>query len=754
MQLMTWMVARLGSRFALLFEPGRRRVMHSALGRFLDQPLDLKVGLVEPDGTERVLPFTQQHGQLLYNCEQFERLNSITFRGFSEKYGLRFEFNVHSVFYPQDEALCIMPAFYVEMRVNPVVGALRGKPPVGPTPDKVKLFVRLDRRDTQIQASDGSGGRIDLNYKVSLTPQLDDPDITSTIPLDDRVVSVRERLQSLNPNCKVDADGKGLSLELPVTEVGSGTKWRLVWGAFCGDPILDITRKGKTEAARFRYLQLWTGIDSVMEEAIRFRDDRLAHSRRFEKLVDQASLLMSQRHLLNQTFQCFLANTFWCDTAPPISTDEDPNATHGATHGTDWFSVWDGSGLVMGAVDVEYPHTLFYLSIWPYLLGVQFEQWADYERLHDRSGGSFLMHDLGQGLRVGAAGSPRDVPVEANADFLLMLQAYARWTGDLAPVKRHGDLIDRLARYLLWTDRDNSGFPSEGVGRNGDGSLATLGSARKQTHLAVKRVAALQAAADLLRIVGRAPSAEKCTKAVETDPGKIEARAWLGDHYVVYLDRSVAGVSDGWSGRSGGEMEMAGWDAYSIQTSNGLLLPAVCGQPILLDPERISADLLSATRETLGSYGCGVTSQDPENVCVSQNLWRDLMARYVGASMLPIAPRYWDLQVMSNMFQQSLGFADSYVMHERSFHPRGIVSLGFLLAGPRIIIDKLAAGGARISVEPDRELPQRWPLLPLGDWRAGKIPVCVVDAKGHVTIECEIDPVIIHGDAAPTEVIG
>ena len=50
MQLMTWPMGRLGSRFALLFEPARRRVLHSAVGRFLDRPLDLAVGLVEPGG--------------------------------------------------------------------------------------------------------------------------------------------------------------------------------------------------------------------------------------------------------------------------------------------------------------------------------------------------------------------------------------------------------------------------------------------------------------------------------------------------------------------------------------------------------------------------------------------------------------------------------------------------------------------------------------------------------------------------------
>jgi hypothetical protein len=51
-----------------------------------------------------------------------------------------------------------------------------------------------------------------------------------------------------------------------------------------------------------------------------------------------------------------------------------------------------------------------------------------------------------------------------------------------------------------------------------------------------------------------------------------------------------------------------------------------------------------------------------------------------------------------------------------------------------------------ITVDPDRHKPQRWPLLPLADWTAGKIPVCVIDHHGKVTIEGQIDPVIVHGD--------
>jgi hypothetical protein len=80
------------------------------------------------------------------------------------------------------------------------------------------------------------------------------------------------------------------------------------------------------------------------------------------------------------------------------------------------------------------------------------------------------------------------------------------------------------------------------------------------------------------------------------------------------------------------------------------------------------------------------------------------------------------------------------------------VSIGHFLAGPRLIIDRLAPGGAYITVEPDRHQPQRWPLLPLADWKAGRIPICVVDAKGRVTIEGAHDPVVIRAES-PEQVV-
>jgi hypothetical protein len=735
MQLMSWMVARLGSRFSLLFEPYQRRVKHSALGRWLDQPLDLMVGLIEPDGTQRVLPFTTDPQAVdLLNAEQFDRFNSITFRGFSENYRLRFEFNVHSVFYPHDERLCVMPAVYLEMRVNPV-DRVRWTEPKGPTPEKVKLFIRLRRPGTQITAaSDGEkqAARIDLTYQNSLTPHGErDAEQPSAAP--ERFVTARERIVSLNPDCQAMDSGDGLICELPVTEAGSGIKWRLIWAAHVAEPVLQIKQGEKLHDARLRYCTAWKDLDAVIAEAIETRDDRLAYSRRFEKLLEQVPLDMAQRHLLDQTFQNWLSNTFWCD----VLQDQGPP--------TQWFSVCEGKRHLHSAIDVEYNASLLYLTLWPQLLALQLQQWSQQEQLHEPSGGSYLGHDLGQGSIVAGPAYPYYMEVESTADYLLLLQTYTHWTGDSAIAKQHTQLITRLAQYLLWSDRDSSGFPSEGVANTITDGLPAVRLSRKQTYLAVKRLTALRAAAGLLGLAKEKDLAQRCEKVVETDPRKIERAAWLGDHYAVCVDTSAVGVIDPATGKALPYEQIPGWDAYSIYTANGLLLPMLIGQPDLLEVERLKKDISAATRECLGRYGCGHTSAEPDSAWISQNLWRDVVARYMKLHGPSSAQLYWDMQVMSNTDTQSLGFADSYITNELYFYPRGVVSIGYLLAGPRLMIDRLAAGGAYITVDPDRQGPLRWPLLPLADWKAGKIPVCVVDDKGNVTIEAKIDPVIIHG---------
>jgi hypothetical protein len=736
MQTMNWTMARLGSRFSLTFEPYHRRVLHSTLGRFLDQPLDLMVGLEEPDGTRRVLPFTQQ-GKPLYGPEQFERLNSITFRGHSEACRLRFEFNVHSVFFPQDERLCLSPVFYLEMRVNPAKQVRWIPPKTDSVPTHVKLFIRLSRPQTQITASAQDNGRIDLSYRNTLAP-VNEGLALCPWAVTDRSVAVSERIVSLNPGAVPDADGQGLVLELPVTEIGSGVKWRLVWAAYCGEPVLKVKSAGQVHDAPLHYVSHFKSLDDVVRDAVAHRDDRLLLSRNFEKVFEQAPLRQSQRHLLSQGFQSFLSNTFWCDLPG----------------GKPWFSVWEGSCFFHSTIDVEYNNAMLYLLLWPQLLEWQLQQWSEHFSEHAGSGGVYLHHDMGGGVNATGQAYNHPMPVEENCNYLLLFQAYVHWTANIDLPRAHGDLLARLAKYLLWTDRDGSGFPSEGTANTIDDAGPAAQYSRKQTYLAVKRAAGLRAAADLLARCGQDELAARCEKAVDKAVPQIESQAWLGDHYAVCIDRSTQGLRDVWTGQPLPYDQIPGWDGYSIYTGNGVLLPMMIAQPPLLDIARLVRDLRAAFRETIGPYGCGHTSADADNVWVSQNLWRDHLARYLGLVWQDHSTHYWDMQIAANTGDQSCGFIDTYVYNNLSFYPRGATAMGYLMAGPRLVLDRLAAGGSRISVEPDRNFPQRWPLLPLADWRAGKIPVCVVDPDGNVLIENEMDPVIVRGGDDDGDTIG
>lgn len=49
MELMATAVGRLGSRFSLVFDPDAKQILHSALGRWLDFPTDLAIGVKSED---------------------------------------------------------------------------------------------------------------------------------------------------------------------------------------------------------------------------------------------------------------------------------------------------------------------------------------------------------------------------------------------------------------------------------------------------------------------------------------------------------------------------------------------------------------------------------------------------------------------------------------------------------------------------------------------------------------------------------
>ncbi|MFW6061205.1 MAG: hypothetical protein ACOC93_00200, partial [Planctomycetota bacterium] len=212
---------------------------------------------------------------------------------------------------------------------------------------------------------------------------------------------------------------------------------------------------------------------------------------------------------------------------------------------------------------------------------------------------------------------------------------------------------------------------------------------------------------------------------------------WLGDHWGVCLDKSAEGLRDTWTREPLPYDILPGWDAYSLYTTNGLLpLLMVDDLPPNLSAARLGQDVVNATRECMTRYGCGHSSMDNENMWVSMNVWRDIAAGYLGENMLENTQRYWKQQLFANGIgaEKPNCFTETSLTNNLVWYPRNAAIFGLLLGMSRLVMKK---GEKEISVQP--LAVGNWPLLPLVNWKSGKIPTLVVDTTKTGKLTAKID---------------
>lgn len=137
-------------------------------------------------------------------------------------------------------------------------------------------------------------------------------------------------------------------------------------------------------------------------------------------------------------------------------------------------------------------------------------------------------------------------------------------------------------------------------------------------------------------------------------------------------------------------------------------------------------DVANAYAMALSEYGCTHTSADLTNIWVSQNLWRDFVASYLGVSLPDNSSRYFALQELMNTGTLIKGFIDTYFANNLCFYPRGVTSIGYLLSLCGLQVNR-QKGVVRLKQH--APYPCRIPLLPLAEWRDGVIPFVVYELK-------------------------
>jgi hypothetical protein len=703
MELMATAVGRLGSRFSLVFDPDAKQILHSALGRWLDFPTDLAIGVRDEDDTVRALPFTHcfPHFEIV---EQRLAFCGVKYVARSWELGLTLRTEVTAPFYPHDEWTSVAPLFLIRLEVQPQERIFWR------SADRLvrrgQVFVRLQRANLHLtQAHD----RLKINYSVPKVLWKGERERPEDLGESEELWWCDERLVPISSNAELLDDGIAFQFDL---DDPTKCRFDLVWCAFVDEPVLTVFG----QPASFKYRWLFTDVEAVADFACRHFDELLAKANQMDELLPNSGLTKSQADLICFSFQNFLLNTWW------VVRDD----------GAEWFSVWEGSCHFHSTIDVEYNDALVYLAFFPDLLELLLDEWALFE-MQDEVG-SYLAHDMGGELEIGQQAYHHPMPVEENANFLLMLHCLWRWTGKHELIERHSGLAKRLTAYFERSDTTGNGFPNLGTANTIDDASPAVQYSREQTYLAVKTLCACQAATQIADALGENDWSNQCRKLVERIRKTLDEQAWLGDHYAVCLERSANGLVDAWTGKplSG---ELLGWDAYSIYTANGLLYLLLSGNEPDLNYQRICTDIVNAYWQSLTEYGCTHTSADRSNVWISQNLWRDFIAAYLGVQLPDNSSRYFALQTFMNTSGLTKGFIDTYLTNNLCFYPRGITSIGYLFALCGLQIDRVRS---IVHLREKAPYPCRMPLLPLADWERGIVPAVVYRlVEGQMRVELE-----------------
>jgi hypothetical protein len=736
MPLMSTCVGRLGSRFSILLDPVRREVHYGALGLMCQSVGEWIAGVDDRKGRFTAFPLGKA-GDDFHNVDQHQTMTSVVYEGNCLAVGVRVRMEIVAPFWPQDEATSLVPAYVVNFRVSRLARVRwSGVDPAARRKGVLRFALRLPG----VRAA-CSKGMVRLRYAVQAGQRMrtGEGGTEQRHGTGGRRTATRGQSTDLLVPLTGGFRPRRGFLEAPFDVSGDAPEqaFSLAVVGYCGDALFE--RFGR--AMRLKYAAMWPDAAAVAAFVKAHHAALCRKSRAFDALWLESALPAAAQDLTALAFQSYLMNTLWA-----VGDD-----------GREWFSVWEGSCWFNSTVDVTYNEAMFYFACWPELMEMIFEEWshhandAEADRRRRRSvsdglrfgareedfafPGAILQHDMGAGWTANGQSYHHLMPVEENANFLLMLYAHGKWWGREKLYRTYRTLNRRLVEYLLWTDSTGNGFADRGTANTIDDATPAVQYGRDNVYLGIKRLAALHAAGRMLADTGDEALARRCRAEVRKAVRTLNA-GWLGDHFGVCLDKSAKGLVDCWSGEPLPYRTLPGWDAYSLYTTNGLLyLMMVDDLPAGLRRERFRQDVVSACRASMTRYGCGHSSLDTENLWVSMNVWRDCAAGYLGEHMLAHCQRYWNQQLFGNGggSEKPNCFTETSLTNNLVWYPRGAAAFGLMMSTARLTIDRRRR---RAAVRPIAD--GRWPLLPLADWKAGKVPFVVRErVEGRTAIRVE-----------------
>lgn len=459
--------------------------------------------------------------------------------------------------------------------------------------------------------------------------------------------------------------------------------------------IYEPTLNVRGRLLKFGYTTLWDNYVDVAEWLKRNRETIIHKGDIFEATILEASVAPELKDILSASFKGLASNAWWTED--------------------DWFSVME-IGAYHSTLDVDYQLALFFFQYWPELIKRMLNQWTDFYK--PKSG--YMAHDVGQHLEATGnryGGSDSAMKVEENCNYLILLHHYWRSTGDDKLLAEKHELSKELVDFLIAADTTESGLPNRDADNTNDWGSGLIMASEEQSYHGVRLVVAYSAVGQIADYLNDDILKKQCLGQIERINGTLE-KGWLGDHYPISF------------------ADEASFHHYSMWTTHGLLYALRNGMKIDINLEKLRIDLISSTRRTMREHGCVHSTADVRG-WLTQNLWRDSIAAYLGVDMTDNFRRYLGhgeymsyedttiLEVANELMVVSGAVADhTYAGETHDFpmvdgHPRPACAFGLPYALAGVQFDWIEK---RISFNPV-VFPLRIALTHLADWKNERVPI-------------------------------
>ncbi len=453
---------------------------------------------------------------------------------------------------------------------------------------------------------------------------------------------------------------------------------------YIAEPTLNVLGTPR----KFGYTELWGGAADVINWHVENKAQITSNSTFFESTIEEATLPPELKQIMAATFKGLAANAWW-------GTD-------------DWFTVME-IGAYHATLDVDYQLCLFFFQYWPQLVGAMLDQWAMYYQ----AGSGYMAHDIGQHLEATGnryGGPDSAMKVEENCNYILLLWHYWQATGDSAIFEGKRELLGELVSFLIAADTSGSGLPNQFCDNTNDWGSALITTSEEQSYHGVRLVMAFSAMAEIATEWGDVVLAERC-RAQATLCNESLEKGWLGDHYPISL------------------ADPDSFQHYSMWTTHGLLYPLRGGLDTPIDLEKLKIDLISSTARTLREHGTVHSSADVRG-WLTQNLWRDCIAAYLGIDHTHLLRRYLghgeyvsyedttilevanELMVVPGATAEHTHAGQTHPAPMVDGHPRPACAFGL----PYALAGVVAVHGQETQANPI-SFPLRIPLTHSADWQ-------------------------------------